>query len=406
MIDHRGPRFRAIRRIFRPISVHLPPCNFITLHYAYFIGTCLVSSVIFWGSSSPGTGVSYTDSLFLVVSAMTLAGLNTINLSELNTFQQFILFAQTLLGSAILVSIGVVHVRKKAFERRFKSAVKDRLHEQSQEQSDDSARQSSSHANPLEPTPAVHGVVVRSNVAQPPNPLMDEKNGTDEANPANHPPAERQHWMTNNFSVEPESSADEIEQVPSVLDGDHGIDHLAEGDALSRRITSVGPSSPTKATEHTRVFSMQGVGARRNIMNHPHQSGHISYSRRSSTVADVHTDQVGPMEFLSPATFIERNSQFSSLTLKERDRLGGVEYRAIKFLALIVPLYFVLWQLLGSIGLAAYVARNRADTTLSNGLNPWYGPSLHVDFGLHFDGLTVLGGLAPSMPYLPLTITA
>lgn len=39
---------------------------------------------------------------------MTEAGLNTINLSQMNTFQQFILFLLILLGSAIWVSIAVV----------------------------------------------------------------------------------------------------------------------------------------------------------------------------------------------------------------------------------------------------------------------------------------------------------
>lgn len=374
-IDPRGQRFRIIRlirRIIHHISVQLPPRNFITLHYAYFIGTCLVASIIFWGSSSPPKSITYTDSLFLVVSAMTLAGLNTINLSELNTFQQFVLFALILLGSAILVSFAVVHVRKKAFERRFTTAVKDRQRRQPRLPHRHSIRRSFTHVDPPEPVPVVDGVVVRGSVIKSPNRLGDERNGMEEVNPGNHPPAERKQRTTNDVPVEPEHSMDQVEQASPVLDSDHERDPLAEGDAVSRRITFASPASPTRATEHTRVFSMQGVGARRNIMNHPSQSGHTPYSRRSSGVAEANIDQVGPFEFLSPASFIGRNSQFSSLTLAERDHLGGVEYRAIKFLALIVPLYYVLWQLLGSIGLGAYVARNRADTTLSNGLNPWY----------------------------------
>ena len=79
-------------RAWRSVAYHLPPLNFITLHYGYFIGCSLLFSVIFWGSSRPSRSVSYTDSLFLVVSAMTLAGLNTINLSTINTFQQILLF--------------------------------------------------------------------------------------------------------------------------------------------------------------------------------------------------------------------------------------------------------------------------------------------------------------------------
>lgn len=56
---------------------------------------------------------------------MTLAGLNNVNLSELNTFQQFILFALIMLGSAYFVSIAQVHIRRNAFERRFKNIVED-----------------------------------------------------------------------------------------------------------------------------------------------------------------------------------------------------------------------------------------------------------------------------------------
>lgn len=53
----------------------LPPFNFLTLHYAYFIFMPLVCSAIFWGASRQ---VSYVDSLFLCVSAITGAGLNTV----------------------------------------------------------------------------------------------------------------------------------------------------------------------------------------------------------------------------------------------------------------------------------------------------------------------------------------
>ena len=61
---------------FRKIRPFLPPLNFITIHYAYFIVVPLVASVVFWGSSDPSFSISYVDSLFLVISAMTEAGLN------------------------------------------------------------------------------------------------------------------------------------------------------------------------------------------------------------------------------------------------------------------------------------------------------------------------------------------
>lgn len=102
----------------------LPPLNFITLHYAYFIVVVLVTSLIFWGSSSPAYSISYTDSLFLTVSAMTEAGLNTVNLSQMTTWQQVLLFLLILFGGAIWVSIWTVAFRLHVFESRFEDIVK------------------------------------------------------------------------------------------------------------------------------------------------------------------------------------------------------------------------------------------------------------------------------------------
>ena len=62
-------RISCLSSAFRALRPFLPPLNFITIHYAYFIVVCLISSVIFWRSSDPAFSVSYTDSLFLVVSA-------------------------------------------------------------------------------------------------------------------------------------------------------------------------------------------------------------------------------------------------------------------------------------------------------------------------------------------------
>jgi len=68
---------------------------------------------------------------------------------------------------------------------------------------------------------------------------------------------------------------------------------------------------------------------------------------------------------------VARNSSFYNLSAAERERLGGAEYKAVQFLAVLVPVYYVLWQVLGCLALGAYVAYNRADTAKQNGLNPW-----------------------------------
>ena len=72
-----------VAKFHEHLRPHLPERSFITVHYTYFICTCMVSSLIIWGSATPFRSVSYTDSLFLAVSAMTLAG--SLKLRELGS---------------------------------------------------------------------------------------------------------------------------------------------------------------------------------------------------------------------------------------------------------------------------------------------------------------------------------
>jgi hypothetical protein len=98
----------------------MPQRTFIKFHWAYFLSTSLIFSGIFWASSTSHSNVSYINSLVLVVAAMTQAGINPVNLSSLNTFAQVILFGLIICGNQIFVSAVVVHIRKRAFEKRFK----------------------------------------------------------------------------------------------------------------------------------------------------------------------------------------------------------------------------------------------------------------------------------------------
>lgn len=75
-------RFRdGLSDIGTSIKPWLPPVNYITVHYTYFITTGLVFSLIFWGTSAPAFSIGFWDSLFLAFSSLTSAGLNTVNVS-------------------------------------------------------------------------------------------------------------------------------------------------------------------------------------------------------------------------------------------------------------------------------------------------------------------------------------
>lgn len=368
----------TLSRIFRPITVHLPPANFITLHYAYFIGTCLLSSIIFWGSSTPPRSISYTDSLFLTVSAMSLAGLNTINLSQLNTWQQFILFFLIMLGSTIFVSIAVLTVRQRAFEGRFKTIVEEQRRQKRARSNSKRAMSFplslSRRKNTSQTGPEVDGVVVRGSVIKD-GPSLDGADGEPFENPGNFPRAEQLPSDRPKLALR---SIEEVKHDHTSEESDTRIEqHLAqdEEDVISptqgvrNRITFASPASPLRERPHKRVFTFQGVGARQDLLNTPLRSEHRLESVPPTPMGE--NTLLGKAHQLAYPGFIGRNSQFSSLTLAEREQLGGVEYRAIEVLAVLVPLYFVLWQFLGALGLGAYIAHNRRDVAEGNGLNPW-----------------------------------
>lgn len=350
----------------------------------------MVSSVIFWGSQTPPRSVTYTDSLYLTVSAMTLAGLNTVNLSLLNTFQQIILFLLIMLGSAILVSSAVVHVRRKAFERRFKNIIEEARAKRR-------TRPNSGLTSPFPFTfnrkrsssavrPEVDGIVVRGRAIEEKGAQADgagETQGGDRSSGG-----ENMHAI--DIVSAREDARDDLEA--GHLSSSHALEEEDAGfsrlSASSQRIrfaspkTPGTPMSPLTHRPHRRILSMSGVGARPDIMNHPKKARSPAYQiPLAALTQDKESGLHGTQRYFKSGGFIGRNSQFHSLTLAERERLGGVEYRAVTLLEVIVPLYFILWQLLGCLGLGAWVAYNAADTTLQNGLNPWYLSSQSLEAG-------------------------
>lgn len=329
---------------------------------------------MFWGSSTPSRSVSYADSLFFVVSAMTLAGLNTVNLSQLTTFQQIILFALLMLGSAIWVSIWVVHVRRKTFERKFKSIV-EAARQRRRERSNSRSRTRGTPSLP--PTPSKPSTECEGSTIRGRTIIAGKRPSTERI--SEKPQSEREGGGSPD-DVDIVRTSDPVTDIDSNAAGLDTSDNpstavlpLNIDVGVSRRITFASPTSPMRERKHGRLLAMQGVGARHGINNHPLRTPPPRYpsepSRRHENEAAK--EATTPHGFL-PYGLMGRNSQFAGLTLAERERLGGVEYRAVTILAFLVPAYFVLWQLFGCIGLGAYVAYNRTSATTVNAESPWW----------------------------------
>ncbi|EPE33949.1 hypothetical protein GLAREA_06962 [Glarea lozoyensis ATCC 20868] len=364
------------------IQKYLPPLNFITIHYAYFITTCLIFSLIFWGSSNPTHSISYLDSLFLVVSAMTEAGLNTVNLSQMTTFQQVLLWILIVIGSAIFVSISTVLTRKRVFEKRFDYVVKAQREARRLRRRSMSQMREVPVIERLNSQRKTEEPVVKSDFESRHSGPRDPTNGLFET------PAGNQSGLG---AVRESEETDEMVKVGGQDVVDEGV-HDRRGSVTTvvdegvrdRRgsiVTTTGPTlrlAPTSpALSNTRVINFVGVGEHPNASSTsyrlPHSRGGITQRGRSNTAT---TGQQSLHDLHYPSyltkTVTGRNSQFHGLSRDEREHLGGVEYRAITLLAYIVPIYFVMWQLLGCVGLGAYMAHNKASVAEMNGINPWW----------------------------------
>lgn len=136
--------------------------------------------------------------------------------------------------------------------------------------------------------------------------------------------------------------------------------------------------SHTRNKIRHRVFPMAGVGARPDARD-PKDAAPSFVAEEERRPSLIESITRGPQKFFFSNGLISRNSQFHGLTASEREKLGGVEYKAICLLSIIVPLYFILFNMLGFVGLGTWVAVNRPSIARENGLSPfWTGSFLAI----------------------------
>ncbi|KAL5504739.1 hypothetical protein ACEPAH_7402 [Sanghuangporus vaninii] len=100
--------------------------NFFRVHLLFFTFSPLIFSAIFYAANGRNH-ISYIDSLFNSVSATTVCGLATVDLSGLTGFQQALLFIQSSLGNPVVVSWVMCYIRRRYFAKRFKTLIEAQL---------------------------------------------------------------------------------------------------------------------------------------------------------------------------------------------------------------------------------------------------------------------------------------
>lgn len=355
------------------VRPYLPPINFITLHYAYFIGTTLIASLIFWGASVPAKSVGWWDSLFMCMSAMTGSGLNTVNLSQLTTFQQVLLCVLMMLGSQVLVSYITIAFRKHIFEKRFEDIV-------AAEREKLKKKNMTETGAVVGMAGAMFGLQVMSSFGKgrARSKPRTSKYGNGPASPA-----------VSNFGS----------AQPSPIAPSHGGSLPSP---TARRPSAEGGTTPD--AHHVNFLApiqederQRSAATGHSIYNtHSHQSGP---ARRRPPTAESKTLDEG----FNVQTFVKqqkrnigRNGQFFNLSSEQREYLGGVEYRALKFLSVFVIVYFFLWQLIGGIALGAWMSVYATEDSAVNAQNPWWAGFFLAISAYNNAGFTLLdAGFVP-----------
>lgn len=369
----RYPRLAALRS-------YLPPLNFITIHYLYFITVCLVSSVIFYCSSNPRWSISYTDSLFLVISAMTEAGLNTVNLSQMTTWQQIMLWLLIVLGSSIWVSIWTVLARKHSFEKRFKDIARRNTLRKSK--SVDRRRSDIPLARKLRTLSRSKTTMLAQENAEREvdsrrvngNGGKDGSNGSNKVLSISGPMSMQRMREPVPASREDSPAAAANTTVEASRPETATRDHIAFADPEERRARA------------TTTGADLGAGLSR---RHTQADG-------AALEAGLPQQEMSHRDFLT-AKKVGRNAQFHGLTDDEREHLGGTEYRALKVLSIAVPVYFFSWQILGCIALGAWIATYQPQPALDNAINPWWNGIFNGISAFNNSGMSVLD--ANVIPY-------
>jgi hypothetical protein len=229
-----------------------------------------------------------------------------------------------IMGHAVLISLTVLVVRKRAFEAKFKGVSDDRKQ-----------KQASRLASVIELQPGDRDLAHGSSGIDVP----DESDQRCKPRP---------------------KSAVTVKETP-------GSPTPEEPWVDDDQITVGG----TVRHHHHRVFPMAGIGARPDLNNHPRDAAPNVPLYAEESVSGLKGVLRGTQKYIAKG-LISRNSQFHDLTAAEREELGGVEYKAVSFLSVVVFLYFVMFILCGIIGMGGWLEANHPEVTRSNGLSPFW----------------------------------
>ncbi len=450
-----------LRAVWDRIKPHIPDLftkgrlNFITIHYLYISGMALAGSVILYAIG----GMPYIDALFFGSGGATQSGLNTIDVNNIHTGQQFLLYLLSMICNPIFINSFVVFVRLYWFEKRFKHVVEEaRVLRRSRSKGrivskakDDpelgrkekgvrgksivvlhdghtlegSAEEEKFGANMAEESlssSSARNESMTSSDESNQSEMPSERRGALGADGAVpeivHPP--QRHNVDHHiaFLENQRSPKDKsMLRIPSPREFDRGGKPEDVGDEENAALTRKGTARLDQPHFGAVDFGRTPLSANRITINEPKimrsrertnplprleaekNISHASSAQptpsqlsklRSRRATDLKTliranttffrsKEDEPKEeapYLSWVPTIVRNSTFVNLNEEQREELGGIEYRALKTLAVVLIAYYFLFHVFGVICFLPWIMKSATYGSVVTGFGqgrPWWG---------------------------------
>jgi hypothetical protein len=297
------------------------------------------------------------------------------------------------------VSSSILHIRKKAFENKFSELIqrrRDRLPLVPRRLNFTLTRRSSTQLKDREA--AIASGAVRGSAITPTTEKADTKPFSDPSDriASSDDSADGEHTTANGHITLPADEEKKVEDEPT---------HITFADQQS---PTAGNEARMRPLRHSAsFFEGRGVGARR-LQNHPRHARPVDFHEHAWDSAVDDEEPRGPWsskmhKYVETVNgYLGRNSSFHNLSEKERRLLGGIEYDAIELLSWLVPAYFILFQLLGAIGVGVWIVVNEPNMTRQNGsVN-----SIQATTTTDIITASIHSGLARSSPSVPSTTAA
>ncbi|KAJ7250788.1 potassium transporter [Mycena rebaudengoi] len=388
--------------------------TFYRAHVVAFTIIPLIAAGIFYGCNGR-FHVSFLDSVFICYSAMTVTGLTTLNLSSITPFQQVILYILMLIGDFTVVSWIMVLVRKWYFQnvceyidyQSHRNSIKSRtlflksissptaVFKQRQEVPMPDKQEST--PNPtfdfIGPTPGAT-LDLLANGEQPQRtsegnevPILSDAR-TFSSSP---------HAAS--FSLPP-TSPDAMHRTVSFgfttsVDRPPHLQTIREGVAFPRRTATM---YSTNRKVDPSVQKYQGFGGFPGpvaLAKKLFKRGAPTTFRkleRKMTMPYTETLEAKKVPWLKfDGLVVGRNSAFRTETLTDEqiENIGGVEYRALRLLSYLIPIYFVGTQLLSFVLFAPWLSTIKQYDAVFEAQprlvkKPWY--SMFIVLGAYSGG--------------------